>query len=115
MAPGRDVVKGRAACDIVVGGILGADQRRARREGAWADRHPRQLRRSHVYTLVRNVCENDWERTVDVQCNGMLNCVGAVLTGMLDRGRGPIISISSDAGRKVFPGLAVYSRWQVLR
>jgi NADP-dependent 3-hydroxy acid dehydrogenase YdfG len=61
------------------------------------------------YTLMSNLHEDDWEQTVDVLCKGMLNCVGAVLGGMLDRGRGHIITISSDAGRKVFPGLAVYS------
>ena len=61
------------------------------------------------YTLMRSLYEDDWEQTVDVLCKGMLNCVGAVLGGMLDRGRGHIVTISSDAGRKVFPGLAVYS------
>ncbi len=61
------------------------------------------------YTLMRSLDEDDWERTVDVLCKGMLNCVGAVLGGMLERGRGHIVTISSDAGRKVFPGLAVYS------
>jgi NADP-dependent 3-hydroxy acid dehydrogenase YdfG len=61
------------------------------------------------YTLMKNCYEDDWERTVDVLCKGMLNCVGAVLPGMLARGRGHIVTISSDAGRKVFPGLAVYS------
>jgi len=61
------------------------------------------------YTLMKNSHEDDWERTVDVLCKGMLNCVGAVLRGMLTRGRGHIITVSSDAGRKVFPGLAVYS------
>ena len=61
------------------------------------------------YTLMSNLHEDDWEQTVDVLCKGMLNCVGAVLRGMLDRGRGHIVTISSDAGRKVFPGLAVYS------
>src|SRR5919199_4481208 len=58
---------------------------------------------------MKNLRENDWERTVDVNCKGMLNCIGAALEGMLDRGRGHIVTISSDAGRKVFPGLAVYS------
>jgi NADP-dependent 3-hydroxy acid dehydrogenase YdfG len=61
------------------------------------------------YTLMSNLFEDDWERTVDVLCKGMLNCVGAVLPGMLERGRGHVVTISSDAGRKVFPGLAVYS------
>lgn len=61
------------------------------------------------FTLMKNLRQEEWERTVDVLCKGMLNCVGAVLGGMLDRGRGHIVTISSDAGRKVFPGLAVYS------
>ena len=61
------------------------------------------------YTLMKNSYEDDWEQTVDVVCKGMLNCVGAVLGAMIDRRRGHIVTISSDAGRKVFPGLAVYS------
>jgi len=61
------------------------------------------------YTLMKNLHEDDWERTVDVNCKGALNCIGAVLPGMISRGRGHIVTISSDAGRKVFPGLAVYS------
>lgn len=61
------------------------------------------------YTLMQNVREEEWTRTVDVNCKGALNCVGAVLPGMLGHGRGHIVTISSDAGRKVFPGLAVYS------
>jgi NADP-dependent 3-hydroxy acid dehydrogenase YdfG len=61
------------------------------------------------YSLMKNAYEDDWERTVDVLCKGMLNCIGAVLNGMITRGRGHIITVSSDAGRKVFPGLTVYS------
>jgi NADP-dependent 3-hydroxy acid dehydrogenase YdfG len=61
------------------------------------------------YTMMKNVREEEWERTVEVNCKGALNCVGAVLPGMMERGRGHIVTISSDAGRKVFPGLAVYS------
>jgi NADP-dependent 3-hydroxy acid dehydrogenase YdfG len=61
------------------------------------------------YTLMKNRRQEEWERTVEVNCKGALNCVGAVLTGMLEIGRGHIVTISSDAGRKVFPGLAVYS------
>ena len=61
------------------------------------------------YTLMKNLLEEEWERTVEVNCKGALNCVGAVLPGMLSRGRGHIVTISSDAGRKVYAGLAVYS------
>ncbi len=61
------------------------------------------------YTMMKNVREEEWERTVEVNCKGALNCVGAVLPGMLERGKGHIVTISSDAGRKVFPGLSVYS------
>ncbi len=61
------------------------------------------------YTLMSNLREEDWERTVDVNCKGVLNCVGAVLPGMLSRGRGHVVTISSDAGRKVYAGLSVYS------
>ncbi|HET7273385.1 MAG TPA: SDR family oxidoreductase [Rubrobacter sp.] len=61
------------------------------------------------FTMMKNLREEEWERTVEVNCKGAINCVGAVLPGMLERGSGHIVTISSDAGRKVFPGLAVYS------
>ena len=61
------------------------------------------------FTMMKNVREDEWERTIEVNCKGALNCVGAALPGMLERGRGHIVTITSDAGRKVFPGLAVYS------
>jgi len=61
------------------------------------------------YTMMKNVRAEEWGRTVEVNCKGALNCVGAVLPGMLERGGGHIVTISSDAGRVVFPGLAVYS------
>lgn len=61
------------------------------------------------FTLMKNVRAEEWERTVEVNCKGALNCVGAVLPGMIERGGGHIVTISSDAGRVVFPGLAVYS------
>lgn len=61
------------------------------------------------YTLMKNLHEDEWAQAVDVNCKGMLNAVGAVLPGMLSRGRGHILTITSDAGRKAFPGLSVYS------
>ncbi|KAI0438951.1 enterobactin synthetase component F [Xylaria telfairii] len=61
------------------------------------------------FTMMANVQTDEWERTVDVNCKGLLHCLASVVPGMLARGSGHIVAISSDAGRKVFPGLGVYS------
>jgi NADP-dependent 3-hydroxy acid dehydrogenase YdfG len=61
------------------------------------------------YTMMANVQTDQWERTVDVNCKGILNCLAATVPGMLERKVGHVVAISSDAGRKVFPGLGVYS------
>ncbi|KAI5918109.1 non-ribosomal peptide synthetase [Camillea tinctor] len=61
------------------------------------------------YTLMAHARADEWDRTVDVNCKGLLHCLAAVVPGMLARGAGHVVAISSDAGRKVFPGLGVYS------
>jgi amino acid adenylation domain-containing protein/thioester reductase-like protein len=61
------------------------------------------------YTLMANVQIEEWTRTVDVNCKGLLYCLSSTVPSMLARGSGHIVAISSDAGRKVFPGLGVYS------
>lgn len=61
------------------------------------------------FTLMANTKTDEWERTVDVNCKGLLNCISSTIPGMLSRGRGHVVAISSDAGRKCFPGLGVYS------
>lgn len=61
------------------------------------------------YTMMKNLKEDQWERQIDLNCKGVLNCIGAVLDGMIKRGKGHIVNISSDAGRRGFAGLAVYS------
>ncbi|OJD17063.1 hypothetical protein AJ78_02811 [Emergomyces pasteurianus Ep9510] len=61
------------------------------------------------FTMMANTQIEEWDRTVDVNCKGLLHCLAATVPSMLSRGRGHIVAISSDAGRKVFPGLSVYS------
>jgi amino acid adenylation domain-containing protein/thioester reductase-like protein len=61
------------------------------------------------FTMMANVQIDEWERTVDVNCKGLLHCLSSTVPDMLKRGSGHIVAISSDAGRKVFPGLGVYS------
>ncbi|KAL6870171.1 putative NRPS-like protein biosynthetic cluster [Amphichorda felina] len=61
------------------------------------------------FTMMANCQTDEWERTVDVNCKGLLHCLSSTVPGMLARGGGHIVAISSDAGRKVFPGLGVYS------
>lgn len=61
------------------------------------------------YTMMANAQAAEWDTTVDVNCKGLLHCLGATVPGMLARGAGHVVAISSDAGRKVFPGLGVYS------
>ena len=53
--------------------------------------------------------EETWERILAINLKGYLNCAKAVLPGMVERGRGRIVSISSDAGRVGSTGEAVYS------
>jgi amino acid adenylation domain-containing protein/thioester reductase-like protein len=61
------------------------------------------------YTMMANIQTEEWDRTVDVNCKGLLHCLSSTIPSMLSRGTGHIVAISSDAGRKVFPGLGVYS------
>lgn len=62
-----------------------------------------------LYYQFMEKCElDDWQQMVNVNIGGVLNCLAAVLRSMVSRKVGHIINISSDGGRKAFPGLAVY-------
>ncbi len=52
---------------------------------------------------------DDWENMIDTNLKGALYGIAAALPQMLEQGTGRIISISSEAARKVFPGTGVYS------
>jgi 3-oxoacyl-[acyl-carrier protein] reductase len=50
-------------------------------------------------TTFRDSDPELWGRFVDLNLYGVLNCTHAVVGGMCDRGRGRIVTISSEAGR----------------
>lgn len=50
----------------------------------------------------------EWDSMIDINIKGVLAGIHAVLPGMVARGRGTIINISSVAGRKTFPNHAAY-------
>jgi NADP-dependent 3-hydroxy acid dehydrogenase YdfG len=60
-------------------------------------------------SLMKNLHEEEWEQMVDVNVKGVLHGVGAVLPTMLEQEHGHIVNVSSVAGRRTFPGSAVYS------
>jgi 2-hydroxycyclohexanecarboxyl-CoA dehydrogenase len=53
--------------------------------------------------------EETWDRIIAINLKGVLYCCKAVLPGMVERGRGAVVSIASDAGRVGSSGEAVYS------
>ncbi|MUP45763.1 SDR family oxidoreductase [Gramella sp. BOM4] len=59
-------------------------------------------------SYVKNLHTEEWDKMVDVNLKGVLNGVAAVLPTMMDQKSGNIINISSSAGRKIYPGGAVY-------
>ena len=52
---------------------------------------------------------HEWEREVQVNLWGAINCIHAVLPGMIEKQSGAIVCISSDAGRMGEYREAVYS------
>lgn len=61
-----------------------------------------------VEPFVENTPET-WDRVIAINFRGPLNCCKAVIPGMQARGRGKIVTISSDAGRVGSTGEAVYA------
>lgn len=51
----------------------------------------------------------EWEKMIGVNVWGALNMTRALIPGMLGRGRGKVVFISSQAGISPTPGLAIHS------
>ena len=62
------------------------------------------------YTEMQNQAYKEWEKTINANIWGTTNCIGVMLPGMIKGGKGGhIVNMSSDAGKRGFGGLAVYS------
>lgn len=58
---------------------------------------------------MEQVRVEEWERMVDVNVKGVLFGLAAALPVMIEQGGGHVVNIGSLAGRRPFPGGAVYS------
>ena len=61
------------------------------------------------FTLMKNVVWDQWEQQVDVNAKGTMYGIGTVIPKILQRGKRHILNITSEAGRKAFAGLGIYS------
>jgi len=50
-----------------------------------------------------------WGRLIDINLSGPYYCMRAVLPGMLERGRGVIVNVSSGVAVSVSPGWSAYA------
>ncbi|XP_013384072.1 uncharacterized protein LOC106154302 [Lingula anatina] len=62
-----------------------------------------------VIRCMKNIHVEEWDQQVDVNIKGVLNCIGAVISGMCERKSGHIVNMSSQNGKKGYVGLAVYT------
>jgi NADP-dependent 3-hydroxy acid dehydrogenase YdfG len=59
-------------------------------------------------SFLKNMHEDEWEQTIDVNIKGVMNGISAVLPAMMEQKDGHIVNVSSIAGISVFPTGAVY-------
>ena len=64
---------------------------------------------SRQATLAHTTPDEEWERVMEVNVNGVFRVASAAIRRMLEHGGGNIINIASAAGFVPFPGRAVYN------
>lgn len=63
---------------------------------------------SRGLTKLHEGAVSDWDEMIDTNIKGLLYVSKAVLSGMVERGRGHVINIGSIAGHESYPGGNVY-------
>lgn len=51
----------------------------------------------------------EWAQTIEINVTGVMRVCHAILPGMLERGRGHIVTLGSVAGISTYPGAAIYA------
>lgn len=59
-------------------------------------------------SYIENLDYEGWDSMIDTNLKGVIYGVGAALPYFLEHNNGHIINISSDAGKNIFPGGAIY-------
>jgi NAD(P)-dependent dehydrogenase (short-subunit alcohol dehydrogenase family) len=62
-----------------------------------------------IFRSVRDLTVEEWRTTIETNLSGVFYCCHEVLPGMINRGGGSIINISSLAGKNPFAGGAAYN------
>lgn len=115
-----DGAAAKAVADTLTGSALGLGVDITDRPSLEAGLHATESALGPVDVLVNNAgidvikpfvdsTEEEWARIVAVNLLGTIRCCHLVVTGMVERGRGSVVNIGSDAGRVGSSGEAVYS------
>ncbi|KAK1637343.1 putative short chain dehydrogenase/ reductase [Colletotrichum phormii] len=59
-------------------------------------------------TIIETIAQEDWDKTIGVNLNGVLDCMRAQLP-LLSKPGGAIVNVSSTSGRKGLPHSAAYA------